>query len=301
MASTEDEKEPGRVRLVSPLNWLGLTAVVVLLAAFLIWLFVGTVEHVVDGSGIIIRDSEFGIFAVAGTRGGQVAEVLVKEGDRVEANQIIATLQAEGLRGQIDVAEHLLAKLKESPDESLRQKIADAELRLEALKGQYESEAVIRSEHAGRVTEVVVGAGAVIPPGRTILRLESLDGDHEVLAYVSAVEGKKIKVGMTARVVPSSSGTHVGGHILGKVSYVSLYPVTRDYLTSELGGNQLLAEYLLGNGSSIEVNIELPRAPAFGTDHGPSEGVIVESGLLVNAFIVLEKSRPISLLFPAWK
>lgn len=245
------------VRLVSPLHWLGLAAVSLLLAAFLIWLFFGIIEQVVDGPGIIIRDSQFGIFAVAAAHGGKVTQVLAQEGDLVKAGQIIATLQA-GLNTQPD-------------------------------------EIPIRSEHAGRVIEVIVGAGTVIPPGRTILRLESLDGDHEVLAYVSPIEGKKIRVGMSARLVPFTRGAHVGGHILGKVSYVSLYPVTRDYLTSELGGNRLLAENLLANGSSIEVAITLPKDPALGSN------IPVESGSLVDAFVILEKSRPISLLFPHWK
>lgn len=256
-ASVESEQTPERVLLVSPLNWLGLAAIALLLAAFVLWLFFGTVEQVVDGPGIIIRDSQFGIFAVAATHGGKVTQVLVREGELVKAGQTIATLQAG----------------PNAPP----------------------NETEIRSEHAGRVIEVIVGAGTMIPPGRTILRLESLAGDYEALAYVSPIEGKKIKAGMAARVVPSTRGAHIGGHILGQVSYVSQYPVTRDYLASELGGNRLLAENLLANGSAIEVAIVLPKDPALGSN------ISVESGLLVDSFVILQKSRPISLLFPHWK
>jgi hypothetical protein len=73
--------------------------------------------------------------------------------------------------------------------------------------------------------------------------------------------------------------------------------VTRDYLTSELGGNQLLADHLLAKGSAIEVSIALPNDAAFGN----SQETAVEGGLLVDAFVVLRETRPISLLLPFWK
>ncbi len=292
------------VPLVSPLNWLALLAIALLLGGILAWLFLGTVEHLADGRGLVIRDSQYGIFEVAGTSGGKLAEVLVKEGDTVQAGQTIATFDRTELHEQIAAAESLLAEWKGKKDGDVGPKLVEVELNLRELERKYQNEREVRSERAGRVIEVVVSAGNVISPGRTILRLESLSGDYEVLAYVSAPEGKKIRPGMMVRVVPAAIGSRKHDHLLGRVDYVSTYPVTRDYLVSELGGNGKLADFLLEGGSPIEVEIALLNDPATGAYRWSSargSKVPVESGLLVDAFVVLEEMRPISLLWPFGK
>jgi len=303
LAGLQRVSEPVRpTPLVSSLHWVALLAIALVVIMGVGWLFFGTVELGADGRGLVVRDSEFGIFEVAGVGGGQIAEVLVKEGDSVAAGQVIATLHLPELGEDIAASEKLLKELH--GNESLRQMAVDRELQLEELKFRYENEKTIRSPRAGRVIEVVVSAGNVIPPGRTILRLESLAGNYEVLAYISALEGKKIQPGMDVRVVPSTVRAHESGHLLGRVNYVSTYPVTRDYLISELGGNVRLAEYLLEQGSSIEVDIDLLKDPVSGRhlwSRNQSGAVAVESGLLVDAFVVIAEVRPISLLLPSWK
>lgn len=262
-ARREDSESPAAG--LSPLAWPALLALVIGVVVTLAWIFFGEVERLADGRGIVIRDSEFGIYEVAGLAGGQLAEVRVREGDSVEAGQIVATLRREEGRGRS------------------------------------EAERVIRSGRAGRVVEVGVSTGNVIAPGKTILRLESLTGPYEVLAYVSALEGKKIRPGMEVRLVPSTARALAHGHLRGRVNYVSAYPVTREYLVSELGGNERLADYLLAGGSSIEVDITIERDSQSGEfvwHPRTAEGVAVESGVLVEAFVVLERIRPSALIFP---
>ena len=264
------------------------------MAAAAAWLYWGRVERLADGRGLVIRDSEFGIYEVASPVGGQLVEVLVKEGDTVQAGQTIARFHRAEMRAEIEAAETLLADWKKNPTD--QGKIPALELRIQELRIHYEKEREIRTERAGRVLEVVVSSGNVIAPGKTILRLESLTGPLEVLAYVSAPEGKKIRPGMEVRIVPTTAPALSHGHLRGKVNYVSAYPVTGEYLTSELGGNERLANYLLSDGSSIEVEIELPQdAGKYQWTAGPSEGAVLESGLLVEAFVVLETVQPLTL------
>lgn len=297
MARQEAPADPGRPAVLPPLSWLAFSVVALVTVLVLLWGFFGRVERLADGRGLVMRDSEFGIYEVAGLGGGQLAEVLVREGDEVSAGQPVARFHRAELRARIEAAEQLLAA--RNKNSAAGGDILELELRIQELRIKYEAEGVIRSERAGRVVEVVSSAGNVIAPGRTILRLESLTGPFEVLAYVSAAEGKKIKPGMEVRIVPTTASALANGHLRGRVSYVSAYPVTRDYLTSELGGNARLADFLLAGGSSIEVDIDLARDPASGelawSPH-PGRAVAVETGLLVEAFIVLEKSRPVSLI-----
>jgi HlyD family secretion protein len=297
VARQGDSARPGPPALLPPLSWLAFSVIALATALTLLWLVFGRVERLADGRGLVIRDSEFGIYEVAGLGGGQLAEVLVKEGDAVEAGQPVARFHRAELRARIEAAEQLLVAEKKNPAPG--EDLVELELRIQELRIKYDQESLIRSERAGRVVEVVSSAGNVIPPGRTVLRLESLTGPYEVLAYVSAREGKKIKPGMEVRIVPTTASALANGHLRGRVNYVSVYPVTRDYLTSELGGNARLADYLLNGGSSIEVDIDLLRDPVsgdFAWSPRPGRAVDVESGLLVEAFVVLEKSSPSSLI-----
>lgn len=278
--------------------WMALVALALATAGIVTWLFCGRVDRLADGRGIVIRDSEFGIYEVAGTAGGKLAEVLVKEGDTVQAGQTVARFDRAELLAQLEAAETLLADGKKSALEA--GKTFELELRIQELRTRYATEREIVTTRAGRVVEVVVSAGNVISPGKTILRLESLTGPLEVLAYVSALEGKKVRPGMDVRVVPTTERALAHGHLHGRVNYVSVYPVTREYLTSELGGNERLADYLLADGSSIEVGIDLLQDPSTGKYAWfpwPNDGAQVESGQLVEAFVVLETIRPLFLFW----
>jgi multidrug efflux pump subunit AcrA (membrane-fusion protein) len=279
-----------------PLYGVALAALGLVLAAALAWVFWGRVDRLADGRGIVIRDSEFGIYEVAGTAGGQLAEVLVREGDIVQAGQTVARFDRTELQAQLAAAETMLAEWKKKAVETT--KISELEFRIQDLRIRYEEDREVRAERAGRVVEVVVAVGNVIAPGKTLLRLESLTGPLEVLAYVSALEGKKVRPGMEVRVVPSTEPALAHGHLRGRVNYVSVYPVTREYLTSELGGNDRLADYLLADGSSIEVGIDLLEdTPAQKSREISGPNPKVETGVLVEAYVVLETVRPCSLIF----
>ena len=275
-----------------PLYGASLAVLGLALAAALAWVFWGRVDRLADGRGIVIRDSEYGLYEVAGTAGGQLAEVLVKEGDVVQAGQTVARFNRSELLAQLAAAEAMRADWKKKALDTTR--ISELDLQIQELRIRYDDEREVRAERAGRVIEVVVSAGNVIAPGKTLLRLESLTGPLEVLAYVSALEGKKVRPGMEVRVVPTTEPALAHGHVRGRVNYVSAYPVTREYLTSEFGGNERLADYLLADGSSIEVGIEL-LGDSISAKSQPAPAV--ETGLLVDAFVVLETVRPYSLIF----
>lgn len=186
-----------------------------------------------------------------------------------------------------------------------RQQILDQTLKIRETQIKYEQENVVRTARAGRVTEVVVSPGNFVQPGKTLVRLESLTGEYEALVYVPALEGKKIREGMTARLAPSIIKPEEYGFILAKVYSVSPLPVTRDYLMSELGGDENLVQSLLQNGSAIEFVADLeddPSTPSgfrWSSSRGPD--LKLESGTLCQVSIVLERVRPITLLVPYLK
>ncbi len=183
-----------------------------------------------------------------------------------------------------------------------RQAILEQSFKNREAQTRYDQESVIRSPHEGRVTEVVVSPGAFVQPGKTIVRLESLHGDYEAVVYVPALEGKKVKTGMTVRLSPSIVRPEEYGYIMAKVSWVSPYPVTREYLMAELGSDEELVASLLANGTAVEFVADLqkdastPSGFHWSSSRGPE--VKIESGTICQTSIVLERVRPITLLVP---
>lgn len=292
MGTRSQKSEP----LVSPFNWLALAAVAAFLLVTAIWAFTGSIPRMVDGRGVMLRNSEFGIFAVAGNVDGILADVFVSEGDVVAAGQPVAELRRETLRREIAGIEQALQSAEDRGNGTPKMVL---ETRLRKLRSRLETEQFIRSGQAGRVIEVALSPGSVVRPGEAVLRLESLSGDYEALIYVSALEGKKVRPGMEARIVPTVAHAEKSGYLRARVSYVSPHPVTRHYLVSELGGNKRLADWLLEQGSSTEVVLELIRDPdrpdAYEWSSG-RPGASIESGMLLEGRIIFDHVRPISWL-----
>jgi HlyD family secretion protein len=186
-----------------------------------------------------------------------------------------------------------------------RLQVLDQESKLRELEIKYNQESLVRSAHDGRVIEVPVSPGNFIQPGRAVARLESLHGAYEAVVYLPANEGKKVKEGMVVRLAPSTVKPEEYGYIMARVKSVSEYPVTRDYLLGELGGNESLVQSLLQGGSPIELVADIDTDPStpsgyhWSSSRGPD--VNIGSGTLCYASIVLEQVRPITLLLPFLK
>lgn len=165
-------------------------------------------------------------------------------------------------------------------------------------------ESILRSDHAGRVVEIVGVEGDYVTVGKTIARLESLSGTFEALIYIPAQEGKKVHVGMDVRIAPSTVRPEEFGHISGRVRTVSAFPVTKENVVRALR-NDHLVENLLQGGSAIEVVVSLdsdPQSPTgFRWNSRRSPDLKIESGTLCKATIVLRRERPISLVIPFLK
>lgn len=213
-------------------------------------------------------------------------------------------ISKKGRAGEADVAgaRNTIYEMQ-ARAEQRRQQILEQETLVREIEARYEREGLVRVAHGGRVLEVVVSAGNFVEPGRTIVRLESVDGEYETAVYVPVTEGKKIKEGMVARVSPSIVRPEEYGYILGKVGWVSSYPVTREYLRNELGGNEQLVEKLLHGGSAIELVVKLESNSSdaggfkWSSAHGP--GVKIGSGTVCKVSVVIERVRPVDLIFPA--
>jgi pyruvate/2-oxoglutarate dehydrogenase complex dihydrolipoamide acyltransferase (E2) component len=83
------------VRLVRPAGWIALGAVGLVLIAFIVWCFVGTVKTTFPAAGVL--STQYGTVNSVAPDVGTVAEVFVTQGEEVASGDPVATVQtAEG-------------------------------------------------------------------------------------------------------------------------------------------------------------------------------------------------------------
>jgi len=102
-------------------------------------------------------------------------------------------------------------------------------------------------------------------------------------------------------VSPSTVKREEYGAILGHVVWVSPFPATARAMTRYLG-NEALAQKLMEQGPSIQVEVALERdrhtPTGFRWSSSTGPNVEISSGTLAQGSVVLKEDRPISLLIP---
>ncbi|HRC86625.1 MAG TPA: hypothetical protein PK413_13535, partial [Thermoanaerobaculia bacterium] len=88
------------LEVTRPAHWLALSALGLVVAAALMWGFLGSVPTEAQGEGILLRHG--GVADLVATGSGQVEEVLVAVGDRIEKGQEVARIRQEGLSRQLE-------------------------------------------------------------------------------------------------------------------------------------------------------------------------------------------------------
>src|SRR5262249_12626138 len=81
------------MRVTSPVGWLALLTVTLMLCAVGVWSVLGSIPDLVDGSGTLFRGER--IYAINATMGGSVLALDARRGRVVKAGQMIARLKRE--------------------------------------------------------------------------------------------------------------------------------------------------------------------------------------------------------------
>lgn len=107
-----------RLTIVSPVGWVSLIAVALLICAGLIWGFLGSISDKAVGTGIII--SSGGINGVIHRADGQITDISVHDGDYVEKGQVIARIEQPELIEKINQCKEDLAAAQSIDMENLQ-------------------------------------------------------------------------------------------------------------------------------------------------------------------------------------
>jgi biotin carboxyl carrier protein len=302
------------MRVVPPLGWLALIPLLGLVVMAVSWGWFGSVATKVVGRCILI--SPAGLADVASPAAGRITEALVRVGDTVRVDQVVARVAQPELADRIEKAESRLREL-ESQGRVVRnasggsnQRSVQSDEARQALESLLESRrqmSSVLSPHEGRVVDLKIGVGSLVAAGSSLMTIEraSKQSGHGLQAaiYVPATEGGKVRAGMTAEITPSTVKREQHGFVFGEVTHVSDYPATAQSMMLLLQ-NEAVVRELSGSSPVTEVRAVLAPAgdsPGYRWTSPAGASVPVKSGTLCTAEIVLGQERPASLVVPGLK
>ena len=106
-----------KLTVISPVGWMAVVSLAVLIFAALIWGFWGTVSNKVYGSGVLTYGD--GIAKITSHTEGQITSINVHAGDYVEKGYPIARVSQESLKRKIEQTQDNLAALESVSVETL--------------------------------------------------------------------------------------------------------------------------------------------------------------------------------------
>jgi HlyD family secretion protein len=184
-----------------------------------------------------------------------------------------------------------------------KNQLQELQSRIALLEVQLAKESQIHSPYTGRVLELTVQVGQVLQTGLRLgsIAVEDASSPLVGVSYFPIQAGKKIEPGMTIHVAPDPVVRQRFGSLLGTVTAVSAFPVTRDGAASVVGNAEVVAA-LTAQGPVIEVTAELVRDPTtvsgykWSSSAGPA--LSMTAGTTTTGRVVLEHRAPITYLLP---
>jgi NHLM bacteriocin system secretion protein len=188
----------------------------------------------------------------------------------------------------------------------MRMKVIDAEASYRDLQVQFEIGSTIRSPVDGTVSEITTQLNATVTAAMKLVVVESGTAEKRLIvhAYLPIDQGKRVSVGMPALISPSSIDEQIYGSIRGRITQVSMLPVSREGLLAVLG-DEALVNTMMAAGAPVKAEIALDSDPhtadGLRWTSAVSPPTAVTPGTTAASRIVVDRVRPVSLILPIAK
>jgi HlyD family secretion protein len=233
---------------------------------------------------------------------GLQAEQAYRENQNTMAELQTRLTQLEGELKQLDSQAKQLALEKIEASTSRTNDIQALRSQLALLEVQLAENSQIISQYTGRILEITAHVGQVVETGHRLGSIEVEDTGSRLisLAYFPIQAGKRIRAGMTIYVTPDTVERERFGSMLGTVTSVSPFPVTKAGAAS-LVGNAEVADALIAQDPAIEVTADLVQDASTPSGYrwssqGPA--LQITSGTTAVGRVVIEQRAPITYLLP---
>ncbi|KAB8330727.1 NHLP bacteriocin system secretion protein [Scytonema tolypothrichoides VB-61278] len=207
---------------------------------------------------------------------------------------------------ELDSKEKTVAEQNFQSSMTRKNEIQEVKRNIAQLELQLKNNSQITSQHTGRVLEITATPGQVLSPGTRIGTIEAQKPSAKLvsIAFLPVSEGKKVKKGMKLQITPSTVKRERFGGIVGTVTKVSAFPITKEG-ASNLIGNPEIVESLISQGPHVQILAELqPDTSTFsGYQWSSSKGpqMKMSPGTTTSVRVTVEEQAPITFVFPILK
>ena len=282
--------------ITSPIGWMSLAAIGVLLFSVILWSIFGAFTIKADGMGLILDSA--GVVNVSHISGGKIDKIYVKTGSHVKRGDLIAQIEQADQSADTRMSKYSMGLATSDRDAMERV------YQYGAKRNQQNVAENIYSDYDGIVDEVMVSKGSIISNGTPICSIRLTQNRDELtgVLYVPVDKGKRIESGMSIQLAPNGVDVSQSGSLIGVVRSVSQYPVQAQVIENSLGNAQL-AQWIQQsqNSALMEVKFDLVK------DEDSESGylwtsVVVEhkpitAGSFCTGSIIIDRKPPIEKVF----
>lgn len=282
--------------ITTPINWMALVAVGVLLFSVVLWSIFGAFTIKIDGMGMIMDSA--GIVNISHTANGKIDQIYIHYGSQVKKGDLIARMEQPAQDADTRMAQYNISLAQNDRDAMSRASEHDAK-KTQELVNQY-----IYSDYDGIVNEIMVEKGSIVSAGTPICSIRRTQNRNELsgILYIPIEQGKRVEPGMSIQLAPNGVDTSQTGWLLGVVRSVSQYPTSVTTMNKDLGNEQLV-QYILNNekGAVMEVKFDLVKdedSPSgylwtsFVGEHKP-----ITAGSFCTGSIIIDRIPPLEKVF----
>jgi len=235
----------------------------------------------------------------------QLQELGIRELQAEQSNRE-ASSQVADLRAQLQELDSKEESVEQQTIESTnarKNQIQEVKRTIAQQELQLQKNSQILSQQAGCILELTTTVGQSVGPGTRLGTIQVGNSPSGIVAvtYLPVRDGKKIKPGMDVQITPDTVKRAQFGGILGKVTSVSAFPVTKQGAAS-LIGNTEVAESLIPQGGAVAVFAELQQNPSTfsGYQWSASKGpqLKITPGTTIATRITVEQRPPITFVLP---
>lgn len=290
------EKLDTMLPITTPVSWMALIAVLVLLFAVVLWSIYGAFTVKADGMGLIMDSA--GLMNVSHTSTGKIAQLYVRPGMTIKKGDLIAHMEQAQQSADTRMAQYGMGLASSDKDAMGRAYQYDAK------RYQQDVAEDVYSDYDGIIDEVMVDVGSMISAGTPIcsVRMTQNREDMTGLLYIPLEKGKRVEPGMTIQLAPNGADVSQTGSLIGVVRSISQYPMTINGIQQHLGNSQL-AQWILQaqNSSVMEVVFDLVKDPNDKSGYlwtsKVGEHKPITPGSFCTGSIIIERKPPIEKVF----
>ena len=290
------EKLDTMLPITTPITWMALVSILVLLFSVVLWSIYGAFTVKADGMGLIMDSA--GVLNISHVATGKISHLYVKPGEKIKKGDLIAHMEQAERSADTRMAQYGMGLASSDRDAMSRA------YQYNAKEYQQVVAEDVYSDYDGIIDEVMVDEGSIVSAGTPICSVRITQNRDEMsgLLYIPVDKGKRVQKGMSIQLAPNGVDVSESGSLLGVVRTVSQYPITAQGIQQHLGNAQL-AQFILQSqqGAVMEVSFDLVK------DADSESGYLwtskvgehkpITPGSFCTGSIIIERKPPIEKVF----